>query len=307
MNNVVQARPASNRQQPVTAGFHVESQNRKLGVWLEGLVSDARVKGAPIVSIIKLTPELAELLLNRNPANRKINANMVDSFASDMAGRRWAMNGEPIIISDTGELNDGQHRCMAVRQSGATIDAILVVGVSRDSRTTLDQGRQRSISDYLSMDGHADSKVLGAAANHLWSYRNRGMLYKGGGTSRLGATKSEIRQTVIDNPGLERSVVIAGRQALAIGGRAIVAFTHFVLSAQNREAADQFVLSLMDGAGLKSNDPILYARNRLINERGRLFAPDKAELLFKSWNAWRTGTSYAHLRIQGGPLPVLEA
>jgi len=305
METVVQTRSAGNSAAPISSGM---SEQRKLGIWLDKLVADAAGKGKPLAQTIKLTPVLAELFLERNPSNRKVNLNTVDTFSNDMAGGRWSVNGEPIIISDTGELNDGQHRCLAVKQSAATIDTVLVVGVSRESRTTLDQGRARSVGDYLSMDGHFDARVLGAAAGYLWMYRNRGQLYTGGVTGgKFAATKAEVRQIVDDNPGLARSVALAGRQAQLIGGRPIIAFTHFILSGQDRGAADEFIIALMEGANLKASNPILYARNRLIQERGRFRAPDKAELLFKAWNAWRSSTSFAHFRIQGGPLPVLEA
>jgi len=305
MDTIVQARAPGNGTVPLSSGM---SDHRKLAIWLDKLVDEAASKGKPLAQAIKLTPILAELFLERNPASRKVNLNTVDTFANDMAGGRWSINGEPIIVSDTGELNDGQHRCLAVKQSRATVDTVLVVGVSRESRITLDQGRARSVGDYLSMDGHFDARVLGAAAGYLWMYRNRGQLYTGGVTGgKFTATKAEIRQIVDDNPGLVRSVAIAGRQAQPIGGRPIIAFTHFILTGQDRAAGDEFVIALMEGANLKANNPILYARNRLIQERGRFRAPDKAELLFKAWNAWRTGTSFAHFRIQGGPLPVLEA
>lgn len=308
MVNVLEARPAGNSERVDISTFNVDSDNRKAGLALNKLVAEAKAKGKATVQVTTLTPALAALLLDRNTENRRINQRLVDTFAIDIGGGRWSLNGEPIVISDTGELNDGQHRCQAVVDTGRSIETVMVIGVSRDSRSTLDQGRARSIGDYLGMDGHTDPVVLGATAGYLWSYRNRGRIYSGG-VGKIGiATKGEVREIVRANPGLARSVAIAGSKAAAVGGRPLVAFCHFLFSGIDRAAGDEFFVALMDGAGLKAGHPILYARNRLINERGRLGRQEKAELLFKTWNAWRRGENVSRLLLVGSDvLPVLEA
>lgn len=304
MNTVVQIKPAGKIPQPETAGFHVQSANRKLGIWLDSLVEKAKEK--PVVQMIKLTPDMAEMFLGRNDHNRKVSETTVENYSHEIEGGRWAFNGEPIIISNTGELNDGQHRCLAVVKAQQPIDAILIVGVARDTRTTLDQGKTRTVGDYLAMEGHAYSNVLGSAAGYVWLYRNRGTLATAGTRKWQRATKGEVMTTVKENPGLKRSVTaIYQKAADAVGGKSIVAFCHFILSTISREDADRFIHSLMIGAGLKSGDPILYVRNRLINER-RKTANEKAELIFKAWNAWRRGERVSRMLVTGGVLPVLE-
>lgn len=305
MEAVVEARPVGKVSPINIAGFHTESARRKLGIWLDSLVEKAKEK--PVVQMVRLTPEMAEMLLGRNNANRRLSAATVENYAHEMRGGRWVFNGEPLIISDTGELNDGQHRCQAVIDSGVAVEVLLVVGIPRETRTTLDQGKTRTVGDYLSMEGHAYANVLGSAAGYVWMYRNRGSLITGGNRRQARATKGEVMQTVADNPGIERSVAIINQKAAdAVGGKSILAFAHFIFATFKREDADYFIGALMNGAGLKNGNPILYVRNRLINERGRLKANDKAELLIKGWNAWRRGDTVTRLLLSGGTLPLVE-
>lgn len=281
------------------------SENRKLAIQLDKTVEDAKKSGKPSARMIDLTPALAALLLDRNPANRKINQTMVERYAYEIMGGRWVFNGEPIIVSDTGELNDGQHRCAAVVEAGKAISVLMIVGVPRETRVTLDQGKMRTIGDYLSMEGHANGNFIGAAANIIWQVKARGMFTVGG---RNSATKGEIMELVANNPGIERSfAVVDSRYASAVGGKTVLTASHFLISqAGKRDDVDRFFICLLDGAGLKAGDPILYLRNRLINERGRMSAADKLELIFKAWNAWRRGERVSRMLLVGGVLPVLE-
>lgn len=303
MDTVVQTRSAGNSAAPISSRM---SEHRKLAIWLDKLVEDAKAKKKPVAQMVSLTPALAQVLLDRNPDNRRISASTVETYAHDIAGGLWAFNGEPIIVADTGDLNDGQHRAQAVVECGKPIDVVLLVGVKRSTRTTLDRGKTRTVGDYLAMDGHGYANVLGAAASFFWSYKNRGLVAAG---SHTRATKSDALATVREHPGLERSVVLVHEKgADAAGGKSMLAFVHFALCGVcRREDADRFILAIINGAGLKAGDPILYARNRLINERGKLRSPAKAELLFRAWNAHRRGETTPRISLLGGLLPVLEA
>lgn len=304
MENILQSRSAGNSEVPVS--YRVSSESKKAGEAIDKLVEEAKLKGKPVSRIIQLTPVLAGVLLGRNPANRKLSERLVDTYEYEISGGRWVFNGEPIIVSDDGLLNDGQHRCEAVVRAGRGIEVVMIVGVSRTSRTTLDQGRVRTAGDYLSMDGHSNATALSAAANYGWQYRARGMLASG---STTRATKTEIMQFVADNPALERSLALfVNGLARKLGGVSFLTFCHFAIASEaKREDVDTFFLSLTEGANLRNGSPILYARNRLIAMAGGREQNQKAELVFKTWNAWRRGETVSRLLLAGGVLPVLEA
>lgn len=287
---------------PLNSGM---SENRKLAIWLEKLVADSVQKGKPVSQMVSLTPALAEMLLNRNPVNRKINEAAVERYAYDIRGGRWTFNGEPIIVADSGELNDGQHRCAAVIEAGKPIDIVLIIGVPRDTRTTLDQGRTRTAGDYLSMEGHVNTNNLAAAANYAWQYRARGMLAQG---SASRAMKSEVMRFVADNPALARSLSLFNvKQGRGLGGLSFLAFCHFVISGVGRpEDVDTFFIALTEGVNLGRGHPALYVRNRMMTLSNDRVQNAKAELIFRAWNAWRKGETMGKVWLQGGVLPVLE-
>lgn len=301
MDTVLEARAAGNSGNE----FRGSSERKKLGIWLDDLVKRSAEK--PISQIVKLTPILAEVLLDRNPANRKISPRITETFARDMAAGNWQFNGEPVIVAKSGELNDGQHRCSAVVMAGRAIDVILIVGVERETRMTLDRGRNRTVGDYLSMDGFTDTNVLGAAAGLFCAYRETNQASHGGAQYQR-MTKSEILKAVADYPGLQNSVkFVAVKGADAAGGKSVLAFCHFVFRQIGRsEDADNFMYGILTDTGLRAGDPTLYVRNRLINERGKLRTGARVELIFRGWNAWRRGEKISRLLLQGGELPKLE-
>ena len=99
-----------------------------------------------------------------------------------------------------------------------------------------------------------------------------------------------------------------------IGGRTVLAFARFAFSERAaRGDADFFIARLWDGANLGERDPILYARNRLIQSRSSglkhgtgMKIGAKAELLFRAWNAHRLGEKPKTLQILNEKLPPLE-
>lgn len=280
------------------------SDDHRAAMWLDEEVKKAR-KGVT-TQVVELTPALARVLLERNPDNRRLNANVLDTYVRDMQNGAWRFNGEPLIVSADGKLNDGQHRCTAVVEADVSMPAVLIIGVARDSRETLDQGRTRTASDYLSMNGHINTNNLAATASFIWQYRTRGLL---SGNTRDRPTKSEVLNLVSDHPGILDSVhVVQSVHAAAFGGKSLLAFCHWTFwQASARSDADDFIQALLRGDGLLSRDPVLYVRNRLIAERGRSRANDKAELIFRAWNARRKGETPRTMMIVGGVLPVVES
>lgn len=298
-------RPAEGKaKKPIDPKYITVSESQKAALWLNDQVEKA---GKNVVSIVAdITPQIAAVLLERNPANRKLKAGAVQDYSHDMKNGAWKFNGEPIIIAQDGLLNDGQHRCAAIIESGQTIKAVLVFGVERDTRDTLDQGSNRTSGDYLAIHGHAQTNHLAAVAKAVWQWRTYGYLSTAGSQR---PTRSEVLQTVNDNPGIVKSFSFVNRpNAHSFGSISSLGFAHFAFnSVAGHIAADYFMDALVDGTNLTAGDPILICRNRLIIDRKSLRIPDRAELLFRAWNAHRLGQTRVSFRITGAELPLLEA
>jgi hypothetical protein len=285
--------------------FHTVSDTRRAQIWLDSKV--AKAKSGIFSEVADLTPELAEILLGRNDGNRTFRASRIAEFAKDISNGDWKLNGEPLIISHDGMLNDGQHRCAAVIECKIPTPMLMTFGVARDTRDTLDQGTMRTAADFLSMHGAEDSKYLAGAARALWQYQKFGFISM---TSMNHApTRSEVKRTALDHPGLAKSLAFISRPGTkALSSRSLLAFCHFAFKRIAGDApANYFMDAFIDGADLKRGDPILYVRNRFIAEKKKIKSEERAELLFRAWNAHRLGEDRIMLRTYGGELPMLEA
>lgn len=278
-------------------------ETRRMKIWLDEKI--AAGKKRPLVEIVTLTPSLAALILERNPKNRPMSKRNGDELKQDLANSRFVFNGESIILSDTGILNDGQHRCQAVIETGASIPTVICFGPKEDTRFTVDTGRSKSVANFLDMKGKTYTRALGAAASYVLEYRQHGALMQFGGANR--PSKAAILSAVDELRGLEASVTLTSGAMKTVRSHAIVAFAHFVLAKRaGREAADEFIQKLIEGDGLRRGDPIHFCRNRLLGFGRGTDARARAELIFKCWNAWRTSTTIQLFRASSGKYPALE-
>ena len=123
------------------------------------------------VKLITITPEMAEKMLEKNIANRKVNQANVNRIAADMTTGNYKVNGETIKISSTGEIIDGQHRLLACVKSGMSFDTYIVYNVEREAVGTIDMGKGRSVADSLNVMGCNIKSSIIPAMNF---YFNRG-------------------------------------------------------------------------------------------------------------------------------------
>jgi len=251
---------------------------------------------------VELTPALAELLLQRNPANRVVKDAVVQRYAADIRNGFWQVNGEPIILSRDGLLNDGQHRCFGVITAGRPIIVNIAFGYERASRLTLDQGATRTTGDFLGMDGAANANHQAVVAGLLWQYDTSGTI---GDNTRNRGTKAQVIEKWHSSPGILDSIHVVSRKGSGVlGGIGSLAFCHYVFARIDAKAADAFMKKLVEGDELSKKDPIYVARQRIIGDR-RLKLSERIELIFRAWNRSRQRRGATIAKIHG-QLPVLE-
>lgn len=276
--------------------------------WLEANIRRARDDGAFVVDEI-LTAALARELLDRNPENRPIVAAIVSEMACAMGAGQgqdgfYGMNGETIKISVCGLLNDGQHRCHAKLASGADIRTRFMFGLPREARMTVDQGRTRRASDYLSMSGHECAAGVAAIAQVLWYWENKGTLKRADSThghgragGRLGPSKkAEYAAKNYDR--IKRSYDAIPKSGCGLlGGSALIGFAHVLFAEKSFAAATDFVERLVRGTDLSERSPILVCRERLLSG-SRLHRHERWELILRAWNAWRENREVTTLPVK---------
>lgn len=202
-----------------------------------------------------INPEIAREMLKCNTHNLPVRRMHVDYLASEMASGRWQLTHQGIAF-DGNTLVDGQHRLLAVIQSGKTIEAWVFGNVPIGVQALIDKGRIRSVGDELMhFDGCQYAKQKASACRAILSmcchFQNIKMS-SGGCKSLLTEFGSEL-EFVID---ATKNFKPAHRSWIC-GSLA------FCLSA-NR-AVEDFVVSVGSGENLKHGDPAKALRDWLAN------------------------------------------
>lgn len=304
MLKVAEKHPA--KKSPSTT-FNIRVSNEeviRMRAWVDERMS--RAKSGPYPEVVTITPALAKVLLESNDANRPVSNINLERIKRDMIKGHWHFNGEPIIVSADGHLNDGQHRLLAIAQTGVSQRMIVVFGTSRESRMTLDIGVVRTVGHFLGMSGHADANALSAVANYVWQYKQNGRLSTSGSDR---PTKTEAQLVIEHYRDIPDSLKFVSRTGVgAICSRTMLAFCHWAISQKAMSGVDAFFDRLIVGTGLSAGEPLLYCRNRLMAMRGGRHGnvQDRAELIFRAWNAHRNGERVERIALSGRKLPEIE-
>lgn len=256
--------------------------------WLDEMIKEGKKRPLGVVGM--LTPELAALLLAKNPENRVLTQSTIDAYARDIEQNRYPLNGEPLIVSKEGELNDGQHRSMAVIQTQKPIKTMFVFGIDRETRTTVDEGRARTAGDYYSMEGGLDANNVAATASKIMQILTKGKLCSNASDK---PTKQEILDFLRDNEdAIAHSVSqITGKSTSKLGGKSLLAAAHYMMKNRDPDDADFYISQLITGADLSARSPILAVREKLIDPTRRLTQNEKLKAIFMGWNNFRNGRS----------------
>lgn len=240
------------------------------------------------LSVVMVSPDLAQQWLLRNHNNRPIRPRRVAGLARDMAAGRWASTGDTIKFAQDGALLDGQHRLHAVLHSGCTVEMAVAEDLDPDARVNVDTHAKRTFADVLTFRGESNVSTLAAATRLLCVYRGQSLR-----SNNVAPTNDELIECLAQNPGLRQSAVVAGRISRTFRGpTALYAVAHYLLTAVDVEDANFFFARLLDGVGLPEESPILALRRWMENatiRRLEVSAYERLGFIFKAWNAYRDG------------------
>ena len=264
--------------------------------WLKACIDLSRA--GKFSEFAPLTPAIAIELLRDNPENRSIRSTKVQQFAADMRAGNWEENGQPLILSPEGLLNDGQHRCIAVIEANTSVPVQFTFGVPRDTRLTLDQGSARSAGDFLAMEGVPHSMIQAGTARLLMGFErsNRTSF-----NPSSHVTSAEIRERVSTDTGIARSAAFASKHskhAKKHVAPSVIAFCHYVFCELDPVLAEHYMVQVCRGEGLAARDPAYTVRERLLN-LGTKSRDQRTHLMIRGWNALRQGRKLTLAKIAG--------
>lgn len=255
---------------------------------------------SPVISssIERITPEQAAEYLGQNTHNRPVSKAVVQTYAAAMERGEWELNGESIIFDRNGDLNDGQHRLLAIIASKTPITSVVIRGVERETFDTVDLGKKRTSADIFSIRGEQNAATLTAALNWLWRYDAKQCLASGAESFASARQQLELLNC---HPGLRRAVSITGKRTVSAGlPPSVAGWLYYEFTTLDEAMGSSFFEQLIDGTNLAPGDNLIVLRKRLADARvgrGQLTRSGvKAAWTIKTWNATRRGERIFQLK-----------
>ncbi len=242
------------------------SDYRRAKAWFDDMVKTTKRSAASVIHTI--TPELAQIIVENNDGNRRVNTANLATIMRDIADDRWQLNGASFALSKDGRNNDGQHRAFGVLLTGRSIKSGITFGLQRESMKTVDIGRKRTGADRLGIAGVSDYIKKSAIAGMLFE------IYYG-----RKPTPAESDDYFHDNKDIiERAVSVMGSNINGVGPSAAgAAAVHlFKLGYQDQEIR-QFFVDIRAGEGNGKRDP------RRVLYRAIYDSRDKIKLSRDNW------------------------
>lgn len=139
--------------------------------------------------LIVVDPIMAQALINSMAWNRRLSAVSTEAYGRDIKTGHWIQTHESLAVDVVGQFYDGQHRVIAVMQTGKEECFYVTFNVPVEAAFVTDSGRKRSTADklrYIS-NNKADTKLAAVARSMM----------RGNSNSKVKFTDSEIAEFAI--------------------------------------------------------------------------------------------------------------
>lgn len=245
------------------------------------------------IEVMTITVEIATEMMVKNNKNRPPHRSQIELLKEELRNNRYKLNGIPIIISDTGVLLDGQHRLLAVIETGIPIVSLVVYGVSEDAFDTIDNNIVRRAPDVFFIRGFTQPKLLASALG--WLKR----LTECKGHQPVPRLSTQAYEDLLkQHPRIQHSLEV-GVEVKAFMVSGLAAALHYLCRQKNATLADTFFHQLAKGTGLQEDSPAYMLRTALIanaQAKRKLEIRDIAAMAIKAWNAAANGQTLKVLR-----------
>jgi hypothetical protein len=258
----------------------------------------------------EITPEIALKYLQTNVVNRKLQPNTVAFYARQMADGQWQLNGDAIRFSQTGALQDGQHRLTAVVESGRPLTTWVARGLPDEAQLTMDQQRKRTAGDMLAMTGMPRGNQVAAIVRVIrrWDQGERSIRGFAGGQRPM--SMAEVIHAATEDPlFLEAAQRVSARGLYGQAPPRALGALYVLLARTHVQLSDVFFEYLTSGADLPEGNPILTLRRYWANLGGsntRHGGANSALYLMagvRAWNAWAEGRKLAQIAYKSTEIP----
>lgn len=237
-----------------------------------------------------ITPEIAKVMMEYNVSgetNRRISKSYLGAMSRALMAGTWENTGEALIFSDEKLLNDGQHRLLAIIETGIAATMDLRFGVPRHAFAATNSGHKRQPGEALGLLGISDHANVAAATRLVLAY-HEGMpdaYYK-------VYSNLEIVAAVERWPDIVHAVHLTQSVKSPLRTTSINALSFFALETANETMYKGFFEIVNTGGGRTDNPPHVL-REYLMHSRMTHSARDRMQRItefaccIQAWNAWR--------------------
>jgi len=127
---------------------------------------------------IKVTPEIALEWLRRNGANRPQSQARIRYFEGELKAGRAALTHQGIALDTNGNVQDGQHRLLAIVSTGIPWLLNVTEDAPVENFNVIDQGGSRTLADLMAIRGHRDKNAV-AVATLAWQWERGQVSFAG--------------------------------------------------------------------------------------------------------------------------------
>lgn len=259
-----------------------------------------------MVTIERITPDVADEMLKHNTHNRHLSGNVTKNkrgnIYKSMEQGLWDLNGESIKFDCNGVLLDGQHRLMACSKTGNPFDTIVVRGLKPITQNTMDSGRKRSVADVLKLDGIKNAQSVAGASAIVLEFNKNGYqaLQSQGGLVHF--SRSEHISFEEQHNEQFQHAVNATDALRPLYPQTKLAALFYLFCLVSSDDAEFFIKDLK--SNVPKRQPIAALRDRLLlsksNKNHELKTSQKNAYTIKAWNAFMLGEEIKIFRWQRG-------
>jgi len=257
-----------------------------------------KFSGKPEPNYVIVTPETADRWLKQNnKGNRGVRLQKVNMYAADMRTGNWQLSNDAICFDVDGNLQNGQHRLLAVVKSHTTQTFLVIRNMPIQAMTSMDTGAARTASDILRFRGETDTALLAAVTRQAVLYDD-GRMYKD--NKLQGVSHSQIIDFLEENPGVRRSVAEASHLARRIDAPpTATVLAHWIIARLNAPTlATHYLSQIIERTNEPTGSAVLAVDSRLRNIRrdSQKWATRNFVYLFiKGWNYYAVDKSTGSL------------
>ncbi len=261
---------------------------------------------APERYAVRVYPDLARYLLTFNHANnRSVRRRSISRIVSDMRGGLWRFTPEPVVFSQSGTLQNGQHRLTGVTEYGGDVWMMLDFGWPDDIINAIDRGNARTAQDAFTVEGLPNAGAISSGISLVSKYEQ--VVGQSRGFSGLPTPTTQMSLAIYteDIDGWTEAEHAAGRiyRSLDRGlGMAAWVAAYRICAAVHPTEAAAFFAAIADGtdpAGSPTRVIADWFRRRPVTRTKTGDGREPLEIIVRAFNAYVRGGTFSFPKAPG--------